>query len=96
MIRTALILLPVLALGACANQIGYHDGDLTALNEQHGQAVRQNILAQTVNPGGSSEPVVTSGARAAKAVTDYQNDAVEHPATSGTMSMKANAGTEGN
>jgi type IV pilus biogenesis protein CpaD/CtpE len=83
MIKASLLLLPVLALGACASQIGYTDDEVA--NEQLGQSVRQNIAAQTVNPSGSSEAVVASGPRTAQAVKRYQTDTVEQPggATSG-------------
>jgi len=95
MIKAAVLLLPLLGLGACASQMGYHMGDLRAANEQLGQAVRQNIAAQTVNPQGSSEAVVASGARAASAVTAYTKDNVEHPTSATTLAMKASAETEG-
>ena len=95
MIKAALTIIPILALGACASTVGTYGGDLAKANEQLGFAVRQNIAAQTVNPGGSTQPVVAGGARAALAVGAYQADQVESPGTASTMSMKANAGTEG-
>jgi hypothetical protein len=96
MIRTALILPVLLGLGACASQIGLHGGDMLAANEQLGQAVRQNIVAQSVNPQGSSAAVVASGARTAAAVSDYQKDMVEPPGSAGTLSMKAGTGSGSN
>jgi len=96
MIKTSALLLLALGLGACASQIGYHAGDLQAANEQLGQAVHQNIAAQTVNPSGSSEPVVASGARAAKAVAAYQADTVEKPKSSGTTPAGTTAASGGN
>jgi hypothetical protein len=96
MIRTATLLTLALGLGACANQIGYHTGDLAAANEQLGQAVHQNIAAQTVNPQGSSEPVVARGARTSKAVVAYQADKVEKPKSAGTTSIQAGGGSAGN
>jgi type IV pilus biogenesis protein CpaD/CtpE len=95
MIKTSALLLLALGLGACASQIGYHAGDLQAANEQLGQAVQQNIAAQTVNPQGSSEPVVASGARTAKAVAAYQADKVEKPKSAGTTSVETTGGGTG-
>ncbi len=69
---------------------------MLAANEQLGQAVRQNMVAQTVNPQGSSAAVVASGARTAAAVSDYQKDQVEPPGTAGTLSMKAGTATGNN
>jgi hypothetical protein len=95
MIRTSALLLLALGLGACASQIGYHAGDLQAANEQLGQAVQQNITAQTVNPQGSSEPIVASGARTAKAVAAYQTDKVEKPKSASTTAVEATSGATG-
>jgi type IV pilus biogenesis protein CpaD/CtpE len=94
MIRTALLLLPVLALGACASEIGHYGGDMAMANENFGYAVRKNIAVQTVNPTPSTQPVVASGERTAAAVAAYQSDTVENPGTATTMAMKANAGSE--
>jgi hypothetical protein len=91
MIRTAALLTLVLGLGACASQIGYFGGKARA-NEQLGQAVRQNIAVQTVNPQGSSEPVVASGARTGKAVAAYVADKVEKPKQAGTTSSQSSGG----
>lgn len=95
MIKAAALLPLVLVLGACASQTGYHTGNLSAANEQLGQAVQQNIAAQTVNPQGSSEPVVASGARTAKAVAAYNADKVEKPKSAGTMSIQNSGGGQG-
>lgn len=95
MIKASFLLLPILALGACASQIGYFGGDDVAANEQLGQAVRQNIAAQTVNPSGSSEAVVTDGSRVSAAVKRYQTDTVEQPGAS-TGSTSASAATSRN
>lgn len=95
MIKTAALLTLVLGLGACASQIGLHAGGLSAANEQLGQAVQQNIAAQTVNPQGSSEPVVASGARTGKAVAAYTADKVEKPKQVGTMSSSSGGGAQG-
>lgn len=83
MIRTALILLPVFGLGACATEIGAFGGDSYAANQQLGQAVRQNIAAQSVNATPSSEPPLADAKRTADAVTAYRTDAVEKPAATG-------------
>jgi hypothetical protein len=96
MIKAAVLLLPLLGLGACASQLGYFSGDLQAANEQLGQAVHQNIAVQTVNPQGSSEAVVASAARAASAVAAYTADDVQQPDSATTLSMKAAANTSGN
>lgn len=96
MIKAAVLLTLALGLGACASQIGYYSGKQQAANDQLGQAVAQNIAAQTVNPQGSTEALVTDGARTTRALEAYRNDNVEHPSASTTMAMKANAGTEGN
>jgi hypothetical protein len=89
MIKAALIVLPLLGLGACASQVGYL-GDETA-NEQLGSAVRQNIAAQTVNPTPSTQPIEASGVRVAGAVVDYQADKVEKPLSSGTSAMQTSS-----
>jgi type IV pilus biogenesis protein CpaD/CtpE len=95
MIRTALLILPVLALGACASEIGNYGGDMHMANENFGHAVRQNIAVQTVNPTPSTATVVVSGERAATAVDAYRKDTVKDPGSATTMAMKANAGSEG-
>jgi hypothetical protein len=81
MIRTTTAILAALALGACATEIGSHDDAI------FGDAVRQNIAAQTVNPEGSSADVVTSGARVDKAVRAHASDTVEKPGASSTTSV---------
>jgi type IV pilus biogenesis protein CpaD/CtpE len=96
MIRTALLLVPVLGLGACANHIGNYGGSLEKANEQLGFAVRQNIAAQTVNPQGATGDVVVSAERTAHAVDKYRADTVDSAGSAGTMAMKANSGTESN
>jgi hypothetical protein len=92
MIKTTSAFLALLALGACASEIGYHTGSLSAANEQHGDAVRQNIAAQTVNPAGSSADVTASGARVSKAVQAYTADKVEKPGSAGTTSVGSQGG----
>jgi hypothetical protein len=91
MIKTAFLLPLVVGLGACASQIGYHSGKLAAANEQLGQAVQQNIAAQTVNPQGSTEALVGDGARSALAVNNYKGDKVDHPTPAGTLSTQTGA-----
>lgn len=86
MIKAALILLPVLGLGACASEIGAFSGDNFAANQQLGQAVRQNIAAQAINSSPSSEPVVADATRTIDAVTAYRKDAVEKPTSTGASS----------
>jgi hypothetical protein len=86
MIRTTTALLSLLALGACATEIGHHAGDLAEANARFGDAVRYNAAAQTVNPQGSTEDVTASGARVAKAVQAYSVDKVEKPGTAATTS----------
>ena len=93
MIRTALLLVPILGLGACASQIGHYGGSLEKANQQLGFAVRQNIAAQTVNPQGATGDVIVSAERAAQAVDKYRSDQVEDAGTPGTMAMKANTAT---
>jgi len=96
MIRTALLLVPVLGLGACASHIGNYGGSLEKANNQLGFAVRQNIAAQTVNPQGATGDVVVSAERAAHAIDNYRSDNVESAGGAATMAMKANSGTEAN
>jgi hypothetical protein len=91
MIKAALILLPVLGLGACASEIGAFGGDGFAANQQLGQAVRQNIAAQTVNPTPSGSPVIADATRTVDAVTAYRKDAVEKPTATGA-STSASSG----
>jgi len=86
MIKAALLLPLVVTLGACASQIGYFGGKAAA-NEQLGQAVQQNIAAQTVNPQGSTAPVVADGARAALAISKYKTDKVDDPAPATTLTL---------
>ena len=95
MIRTTSALLAALALGACASQIGYHSGDLAEANTRLGEAVRNNIAVQTVNPSGSSADVTASGQRTAKAVQAYQTDKVEKPSATGTLNIQAVSSTGG-
>ena len=90
MIKAAVLLTLALGLGACASEIGYHGGKLGAANEQLGQAVAQNIAAQTVNPQGSTETtLVIDGQRVAGAVNDYKTDKVERPAPMSTLSSSS-------
>ena len=93
MIRTALLLIPVLGLGACASEIGHYGGSLEKANEQLGYAVRQNIAAQTVNPSGATGDVVVSAERTAGAVDAYRKDQVDDAGAAGTMAMKAAPGS---
>jgi type IV pilus biogenesis protein CpaD/CtpE len=89
MIKTALLLIPVLGLGACATHIGDYGGGMEKANQQLGYAVRQNIAVQTANPQGASGDVTVSAERAAKAVDRYRADAVAAAGTAGTMQTKA-------
>lgn len=95
MIKVTSALLAVLALGACASQVGYHIGDLEEANARFGESVRNNIAVQTVNPQGSSAEVAASAARAAKAVNAYTTDKVDKPAAPGTMTIQASGNTGG-
>ena len=88
MIRTTTAILTALALGACATETGAY-GDA---KDAFGDAVRQNIAAQTVNPQGSSADVTASAARAAMANKAYANDTVEKPAGTGTTTMQSGGG----
>ncbi len=88
MIRTTTAILAALALGACATETGAY-GDASGV---FGDAVRQNIAAQTVNPQGSSADVAASAARAAKANQAYVADKVEKPAPVGTSQSSASTG----
>jgi hypothetical protein len=92
MIKAALLLLPVLGLGACASEIGAFGGDSYAANQQLGQAVRQNIAAQSVNSSPSSSPVVADATRTVDAVTAYRKDAVEKPSATGASTSKISGG----
>jgi type IV pilus biogenesis protein CpaD/CtpE len=96
MIRTALLLIPVLGLGACASQIGHYGGSLEKANQQLGFAVRQNIAAQTVNPAGATGDVTVSAERAALAVDKYRADQVDDAGSATTMAMKASPTSESN
>jgi type IV pilus biogenesis protein CpaD/CtpE len=93
MIRTVLLLAPVLGLGACASHVGNYGGSLEKANQQLGFAVRQNIAVQTVNPDGASGDVVVSAERAARAVDSYRADNVASAGPAGTMQAKAGAGS---
>jgi type IV pilus biogenesis protein CpaD/CtpE len=96
MIRTALLLVPVLGLGACASHIGNYGGSLEKANNQLGFAVRQNIAVQTANPEGSTGDVVVSAERSAHAIEAYRSDTVKEAGGAGTMEMKANQGSGNN
>lgn len=85
MIKITSVLLAAMSLGACASEIGLHSGDLAKNNAMFGEAVRNNIAVQTVNPAGSSADVTASGARVAKANQAYTTDKVEKPASPNTM-----------
>ncbi|HEY7800155.1 MAG TPA: hypothetical protein VIA80_15420 [Hyphomonadaceae bacterium] len=86
MIRTTTAILAAFALGACATEIGAYD----EAKDVFGNAVRQNIAAQTVNPQGSSADVASSAARAAKANQAYLTDRVEKPEAVGASSAGSN------
>lgn len=88
MIKTTSAMIALLALGACASEIGK-----SAFSERFGDAVRQNIAAQTVNPQGSSADVTASGARTAKAVDAYNKDAVAKPTNPDTMALSSGGST---
>jgi hypothetical protein len=90
MIKTTSAIIALLALGACASEMGITQG-----SEQFGDSVRQNIAAQTVNPQGSTADVTASGARTSKAVQAYNTDKVEKPAGAGTMSVQTGGQTSG-
>ena len=92
MIRTTSAVFAALALSACASEIGYQAGDRAGDPGALGNAVLQNIAAQTVNPEGSSADVVASGARANRAVQAYANDKVEKPIA--TATTRAGAASE--
>lgn len=68
-------------LGACANQIGEPDYFSEQTQEVFGDAVRQNIAAQTVNPDAPTRTgLERGGARAGLAYERYLKDEVEPPA----------------
>jgi len=92
MIRIASSVFAALALGACASQIGYHADELAEANTRFGEAVRNNIAVQTVNPEGSTADVTASGARTAKAVQAYTTDKVEKPAVSSSRILQQSSG----
>lgn len=93
MIKLIVVSSAALVLGACASQIGYHGTQFDEPNERFGEAVRQNIAAQTVTPGGSSEEVQISGARVARANAAYAADSVEKPRGQSTQGGSSAAGS---
>jgi hypothetical protein len=64
---------------------------------EFGNAVRQNIVAQAVNPNAPEDdgPIEANGVRAANAQAAYEADAVESPAAIATQSTGAAGGGGG-
>ena len=75
----------VLFLGGCAHEVGSPDFYAAETEAKFGAAVRQNIAAQTVNPGGATGALVASGARTAEAQKRYEEDDVEPPSNASTL-----------
>jgi hypothetical protein len=78
-------LLGAATLGACAHQVGHYDFYTDDANLILGEAVNQNIAAQTVNPDGAAGDVEASGARVGLAQQRYRADNVEKPRPVGTL-----------
>lgn len=74
-----------LGLGGCAHETGLPDFYAEGTEAKFGQAVRQNIAAQTVNPNAPEGTLTASGARTAKAIERYEDDKVEKPREASTL-----------
>ncbi|WP_290496090.1 hypothetical protein [Hyphomonas sp. UBA4494] len=83
-IKTALIVL-AFGLGGCAHEAGLPDFYADQTEAKFGDAVRQNIAAQTVNPNAPEGVLTASGARSALAQERYEEDEVEKPDDTSTL-----------
>lgn len=77
-IQSALILI-AFGLGGCAHEAGLPDFYAEETEAKFGEAVRQNIAAQVVNPDAPEGVLTASGARTALAQERYEEDKVEKP-----------------
>ena len=91
-IQTAFILLTV-GLGGCAHEAGLPDFYAAETEARFGDAVRQNIAAQTVNPNAPEGVLTASGSRAALAQERYEEDKVEKPASASTLRVTTQGGS---
>jgi len=90
----ALFLLTSLVAG-CAHEAGLPDFYADETQARFGEAVRQNIAAQTVNPDAPREAMPeASAARTALAQERYAEDKVEKPSATSTLRVKQ--GNSGN
>ncbi|GJL94637.1 MAG: hypothetical protein DHS20C05_10420 [Hyphococcus sp.] len=90
------ILVSLFALSGCAHEVGLHDYYPEEVKAKFGEAVRQNIAAQTVNPDApSGDGVTASGARTAIAQERYENDEVEKPRSENTRRSSGRSGSGG-
>ncbi len=91
--HSVIIVVALLAFSGCAHEVGLHDFYPEEVEAKFGDAVRQNIAAQTVNPNAPvSDGVPASGARTAIAQDRYEKDEVEKPVTENTRKSNNNAG----
>lgn len=91
-IRLTGLMASALFLTGCSTttQVGLNTPDF-------GNAVRQNIVAQTVNPSAplDNSPIEANGARAANAQLLYEADQVETPAVISTSTAASGGGGGG-
>lgn len=82
-----------IALSGALSGCFHHD---ISLQDGYGNAVKQNMAAQVVNPAPQYEgPALSSGARGAVAMERYNTDKVEKPAQQRTTTVGASSGGGG-
>jgi hypothetical protein len=75
----------LLLLAGCATEAGYDPG-----MDSFGNAVRQNVVVQSIHPEGAPQPTTAGGmnaARGAIAYQRYQADKVKKPEGIGTTTI---------
>lgn len=82
----------LIALSGCAHEVGLPDFYAAETEAKFGDAVRQNIAAQTVNPDAPEGELTASGARTAIAQDRYEKDDVEKPKGASTLRVTASGG----
>ena len=95
-IQTALFI-SAFGLAGCSHQVGLPDFYPAETEARFGDAVRQNIAAQTVNPNAPDGELTASGARTAIAQERYEEDKVEKPSSASTLRVTSqeNSGSGG-
>ncbi len=94
-IQASLVVVAI-SLSGCAHEVGLPDFYAAETEAKFGDAVRQNIAVQTVNPNApTGEALTASGPRTAIAQQRYEEDDVEKPATTSTLRSATQSGSGG-